>query len=315
MNKKNSIADDYMDVDVAYLLGMIMARGTFHVERDIKRLLIQFPYQLMEVKGIPGSKLKFNQETEIRLSLDDVRRRINELLEVNVDLEKSAYEVILKATFTKNTMSWRNLRLLCGNKFTYNEFCMPEGMFDMPEDIQREFIRGIADASASPSDADRDQIGLQRIVIQFQNLNWILPIQVCKLLQENLGMNVQHILWGHPNIRTSSQVDESWAKEHRLRIYAEDFVPIGFNFKYKQKILDQMVKFNLHQRKSETKPCNPKIKRVRGEGKPKHPAEKSKRLPECLRGRHFDAYFQVCQALGCKQGKPSSQLEFFDKEE
>lgn len=232
MNKKNSIADDYMDVDVAYLLGMIMARGTFHVERDIKRLLIQFPYQLMEVKGIPGSKLKFNQETEIRLSLDDVRRRINELLEVNVDLEKSAYEVILKATFTKNTMSWRNLRLLCGNKFTYNEFCMPEGMFDMPEDIQREFIRGIADASASPSDADRDQIGLQRIVIQFQNLNWILPIQVCKLLQENLGMNVQHILWGHPNIRTSSQVDESWAKEHRLRIYAEDFVPIGFNFKY-----------------------------------------------------------------------------------
>jgi len=85
INKKISTTDDYMDVDVAYLLGMIMVRGTFHIERDIKRLLIHFPYQLMEIKGIPGSKLKFNQETQIRLSLDDVRRRINELLEVNDD--------------------------------------------------------------------------------------------------------------------------------------------------------------------------------------------------------------------------------------
>ncbi|MBI4823611.1 MAG: hypothetical protein HY805_05215 [Nitrospirae bacterium] len=74
---------DYMDNDVAYLLGMIMVRGSFHVERDVKRLLIHFPYQLMEVKGLPDSKLKFNQETEIRLNLDDVRKRINELLEVN----------------------------------------------------------------------------------------------------------------------------------------------------------------------------------------------------------------------------------------
>lgn len=309
------LVDDYMDADVAYLLGMIMVRGTFHIERDIKRLLIHFPYQLMEVKGLPNSRLKFNQETEIRLSLEDVRRRINELLEVNVDSEKSTYEVTLKATFTKNTMSWRNLRLLCGNKFSYREFCIPEAMFDMPEDIQREFMRGIADASASPSDADRNQIGLQRIVIQFQYPNWILPIQVCRLLQENLGVNVQHILWGHPNTRTPGQAGESWAKEHRLRIYTEDFAPIGFNFKYKQKILDQMVKFNLKQRRTETKPCNPKIKKVRGDGKPKHPAENSKKLPEWLRGKHFDANFQICQASDCKQGRPGPQLEIFEGEE
>lgn len=311
------LINDYMDNDVAYLLGMIMVRGTFHIKQDVRRLLIHFPYQLMEVRGLPSSKLKFNQETEIRLSLEDVRRRINELLEVNVDIERATNEVTLKAIFTKNTMSWRNLRLLCNNKVSYNEFVIPDVMFNMPKDIQREFIRGIADAGASPSYSDRDQVGLQRIVIQFQNPNWILPIQVCKILQENLEVNVQHILWGHPNIRTPDR-DEgsgSWAKEHRLRIYAEDFVSIGFNFGYKQKILEELAEYNLTNRRHKTKPCNPKIKKVRGGGKPSHPDEKSKKIPKCLRGKHFDAYFQICQALGCLQGKAGPQIEIFEEEQ
>lgn len=302
-----------MDPDVAYLLGMIMVRGTFHVERDIKRLIIQFPYYLMQIQGLPGGN-PIDQETAIRLSLDDVRRRINELLNVNIDLERANKEVILKATFTKNTMSWRNLRLLCNNLSNYSQFSIPEVMFDMPEVIQKEFIRGIVDNAASPSYADRDQVGLQRIVIQFQHPNWFLPIQVCRLLQEGLGIKVQHILWGHPNIRTSGQSGEAWAKEHRLRIYADNFAPIGFNFKYKQKILEQMVKFNLKHRKTKTKPCNPKIKKIRTK-KPKHLSEKSTKLPTCLRGKHFNAAFKVCQRLGCKQGKPSPQLKIFEEEE
>lgn len=317
------LTDDYMDNDVAYLLGMIFVRGTFQIDGDVRRLLIHFPYHLMEVRGLPGSTLKFEQETQIRLSLEDVRRRINELLEVNVDIERARNEVTLKATFTKNTMSWRNLRLLCNNKSNNSEFTVPDVMFNMPEDIQKEFIRGITDAAASPSYSDRDQIGMQRIVIQFQNPNWILPIQVCKLLQENLKVNVQHILWGHPNIRTpgkdegkiSGKSGETWAKEHRLRIYSDDFESIGFNFKYKQKILEEMVNYNLKDKNRNSKPCNPKTKKLRGDRKPKHHDERSKRLPACLRGNHFDAYFQVCQALGCLQGKPGPQLDIFETEQ
>lgn len=314
--KQILLHNDYMDNDVAYLLGMIMVRGTFYIDRDVKRLLIHFPYQLMEVKGLPGGPLKFNQETEIRLSLEDVRRRINELLEVNVDIERANNEIILKATFTKNTMSWRNLMLLCNNKKSYSEFIIPDVLFDMPEDVQKEFIRGIADAGASPSYADRDQANLQRIVIQFQNPNWILPIQVCKMLQENLKIKVQHIIWGHPNIRTPEEPSnrgEPWAKEHRLRIYAEDFASIGFNFQYKQKILEELAEYNKKNRTNETKPCNPKIKRPRGT-KPRHPDENSNRLPACLKGKHFDAYFQICQALGCSQGEAGPTEETFEEE-
>jgi hypothetical protein len=305
-----------MDPDVAYLLGMIMVRGTFCIEKDVTRLLIHFPYRLMEVNPLPNSKLKFNQEKEIRLCLEDVRRRICELLEVDVEIERGSSEVILKAIFTKNTMSLRNLRLLCNNRTNYNEFVIPDVMFEMSEDIQKEFIRGMADAASSPSNSDRDQRDLQRIVIQFPHSNWILPIQVCKMLQENLGVNVQHILWGHPNVRTPEDKETNWTKEHRLRIFAEDFWKIGFNFEYKQKILEEMVEFNRKKRKSPSKPCNPKIRRVRkGKNKPSHPDENSEKLPECLRGKHFDAPFQICLALGCQQGIPLPHLEFDEDEE
>jgi Rieske Fe-S protein len=46
----------------------------------------------------------------------------------------------------------------------------------------------------------------------------------------------------------------------------------------------------------------------RVKGKVKHKDEKSKSLPLALRGKHFDAYFQICKALGCTQGTPSNQL-------
>lgn len=46
---------DYLDNDVAYLLGMIMMRGTFHVDGDIRRLIIQFPYKNVQVKSVPNS--------------------------------------------------------------------------------------------------------------------------------------------------------------------------------------------------------------------------------------------------------------------
>ncbi len=312
----NSIitVDGYIDRDVAYLLGMIMIRGEFQIRDSVRRLLIHFPFNLLEVKGIPNSNKNYlNTRKEIKLSLEEVRERINELLEVNIQLIEKKHEIILKSEFAKETLAWRDLITLCDHKQNYTEFLIPEIIFQVPEDIQKEFIRGIADAGSMPSHSDRDQGGLERIVIQFNNLNWKLPIQVCKMLQENLNVNVQHILWGHPNMRASNIRDKSWAKEHRLRVYAEDFAKVGYNFSYKQEILNEMIEVN-KQKEHVSKPCNPKIKKIR-KPKPKNQEENSSKLPSCLRGKHFDAYFQICQELGCEQGEKSPQIDFFTEED
>ena len=46
---------DYLDPDVAYLVGMIVGRGSFQQERDIRRLTIRFPYRLSTMTTLPGS--------------------------------------------------------------------------------------------------------------------------------------------------------------------------------------------------------------------------------------------------------------------
>ncbi|HPD17843.1 MAG TPA: hypothetical protein PLE19_23135 [Planctomycetota bacterium] len=305
---------DYLDPDVAYLLGMITARGMFQTEGDIRRLLIRFPYRLDSMNTLPGSALSFDRETELRLCLDDVRRRINELLEVDIEVERLQHEVALKAVFTKNTMSWRNLQLLCDYKTSYREFEVHEAIRSAPEDMLKEFLRGIADTSAEPSAADHymQPEGRQRIVIQFQHDNWTLPIQVCHLLQVRLGVPVQEILWGHPNTR-APKGGGSWAKEHRMRIFAEDFRPIGFGFRFKQLLFEELARWNEEHARGSQRLCNPKVRKVRNR-KPRHPDEGSERLP-CAVRRHFNAAFKVCVAMGCQQGRKSPQLTFIEDED
>jgi len=312
MKSDISLLDDYIDGDVAYILGMIMVRGEFQKDDSSKTLLIDFPYQLMTIQGLPGGNLKFNQETVIKLSLGGVRNKIEELLGTAVSLEEGNNVITLKANFSHNTMAWRDLKLLTKNKTDYKEFEIPDVIFSAPTDIQEEFIRGIADAASSPSYSDRDQGDMQRIVIQFANQNWFLPIQVCKLLQQHLNVSVQHILWGHPNVRCPNGTGTNWAKEHRMRIYAEEFTKIGFNFGYKQEILEELAEYNKEKSPNRRhRKCNPAIKHM-GNLKPHHPDENNERLPTKLKGKHFDKAFKICLSLGCNQSIKNPTL--FDEE-
>ena len=310
---KKSINLDYIDPDVAYLVGMIVARGSFYQDGDVRRLVIQFPYRLDAMTPVPNSKINIDKESALRLSLDEVRTRIAELLESNLDIQRKSHEVSLSAVFTKETIGWRDLKYITGDKSNYHEFEVPEVIFDSDPDIQKEFIRGIVDTSSDPSYADRAQGERQRIVIQIQFGNWKLPVQICRLLQEYLNVPVSNILWGHPNLRAPSG-GSSWAKETRIRIFAEAFEHIGFNFAYKQRLFEELVKFNHERSYSAPKTCNPKTKKLRGR-KQRHKDENSERLPEYLRGKHFNCYYKICQALGCKQGKKGPQKEFFEVDE
>jgi hypothetical protein len=150
--------------------------------------VIDFPFRLFQAKPPEGSKLRLNIPTLTRLCLDDVRDRINELLEVNVKIVPAKFNNQLLAVFTKNTMSWRNLTTLFAGKNSFQEFEVPPVIFETPRDIQLEFMRGFADASATPSRSDYAQFGegspkFHRVVLQVQHDNWKLPVQICRLLQ------------------------------------------------------------------------------------------------------------------------------------
>ena len=82
---------------------------------------------------------------------------------------------------------------------------------------------------------------------------------------------------------------------------------IGFYIRYKDEILQELGEFNKENYPS-SRPefCNPP-KPIR-EKKPKHPAESDERLPPQLRGRHFDSYWQICEAMGCPRCRKQAKI-------
>ena len=57
---------DYIDADVAYLLGLITARGKISEIGGLKQISIEFPYQSLKVQGIQKT---FDINTSIRWNL------------------------------------------------------------------------------------------------------------------------------------------------------------------------------------------------------------------------------------------------------
>jgi hypothetical protein len=107
---------DYIDEDVAYLIGLITARGEISDKGGVKRISIEFPFRNLEVEGI---KKKVTQKDKILLSLDHVVNRISELTDVNVRKNESERSVYLVLETLKNTMFLRNVRMLMKGKSSY----------------------------------------------------------------------------------------------------------------------------------------------------------------------------------------------------
>ena len=290
---------DYIDPDVAYLLGLIVARGEISESGGVKRLKIEFPFRNLQVEGI---KKRIHQRDKILIGLRKIRSRINELTDMNIREEETEDAVILIMESMKNSIFWRNLRLILGNRTTHYEFEIPSIIFESESTIKKEFLRGFADVAGSARYSNRNRWGKCRIYLDVLNPNWRLPVQLCHLLQDHLHVPVDTITWGHPNIRDPKLKDyrngrrHAWAREHQIKIFADDFKQIGFYMEHKQEILEELAEYNEVKGFEKAKYCDPP-KEIRK--KPRHPEENSDKLPETLRGRHYDSSWQICADLGC----------------
>lgn len=292
---------DYMDEDVAYLIGLLTAKGKLIEDEDNKRLVIDFPYRNLFTSAPEESGIKFSVPDKIKIGLFDKQKILQELLGEDVFMEESEGGIQFVAKFDRNTMVWRNIVTIMQEKTNSYEFEVNPLIYEMPQAIQKCFVRGFADASSMPSEKDSDQIKRHRIVLQFPHDNWILPIQMCRLIQEYIELPVCHILWGHPSMNRG-------LREHRMRIFPENFLKIGYGFKFKQDILIALIDENKkNNRNIKQDLCNPRIKKITRRKKIDKSVY-SDRLPEIVR-RHFNSYWKLCQACGCKQGKKMPQTE------
>lgn len=289
----------YLDPDIAYLLGLLVGRGKILSAKGENIITVDFPFRNPKVEG-------FDQAGEFIKSIyQTVRKRIEALVEVGVDIETAEKgNVTLKIAFKKEPVSLRNINLLLGGRKSHYEFSVPHAILSSPDaDIRREFMRGYSDTAGNIRRSNRDQSGRHRVYIDVLNPNWKLPVELCYVLQNTLSIPVQTIAWGHPNIRDprAEGGSEAWSREHQIKVYAEDFLKVGFYISHKNRVL----KILAHENKSKfgsrsSNFCDPSRggKRYRGTAK-RHPGESADSLPDELRSKHFRSYWEICAAMGC----------------
>ena len=299
---------DYIDADMAYLLGLITARGRISESGDTKRIIIEFPYQSLKVDGISDS---FDTNTSIRLGLQQIQERILELTGADVTITNKDNSIALVLRFFRNTMVWRNILMHTQERTGYEHFLVPQIFFspDVPKDWKREYIKGFADVAGNIRRANRYVDGANRVrldVLNYQT-NWEMPVQLCTVLEEHLTTPVQLITWGHPNMGRDF-------REHQINIFAVPFGGIGFSLPHKQTILEQFIEHDKehHPRKSYN-PCVGR-KKLR-KWKPKDKRERDEKLDNRLKGKHFNGYWQICKKLGCPRTPKRIQQESWNFDE
>jgi len=93
-----------MDPDVAYLMGLITARGTIvpaSESHGVNQVIIEFPYVNLTTEGITSS---LDQQSAIRLALLDTRERLLELLDADISLVTRPGSVDLVIRLLRNNM-------------------------------------------------------------------------------------------------------------------------------------------------------------------------------------------------------------------
>lgn len=240
---KNKISN-FLTPDISYLLGLITGRGQIQYNQDIKKIIIDFEYKSQKVTT---GNLDLNQKLHIQTSLDKVIIRLQNIgINVAKDVSENSISLVLK--WEKEDIAWLFIKFLInGTRFSYHDFQIPEPIFESTEINKKEFIRGIGDVTGYVRPSNYygfSEPYRHRVYIEITQKNWSLPPQLCKLLQ-SIQVPIQNINFGHPNLRDpNNKKGRSWAKEHQMKIFAEDYQKIGFYISHKEQALIELADIN-----------------------------------------------------------------------
>ncbi|HAT4272202.1 hypothetical protein CYK73_12685 [Clostridium perfringens] len=287
-----------MNAQMAYLIGMVLGNGEIQRTSSETTITIDIPYK----KLIDDSGLEVS--VYVRSSLIDIRGIIEPL--IGRDLVITQTKNSTKISFTKSNEEYvmREIIRFIGGGVHHKSMVMDTELFDISHDEKKELLRGIADVTGHirKSNIAFGQTGAHRVYIEIP-ANWKMVIDIANMLKD-LDIPIQSIDFGHPNFRDGNlkkyndgKVD-FWKKEHQLKIYANEFLPVGFNIEHKQRALEKYA--------AELLTCLDPVsthkfyweKASRKRTKPIHPGEQDDFLPGEIRGKHFDSWTELARCLG-----------------
>lgn len=193
---------------------------------------------------------------------------------------------------------------------SFDRFHIPKAISSVSTESKTEFINGLLDTSGFANAGgwlNRDgKNGHGRMRVYFQVVrNWHLPVEIDNFLRSEFNLPVHTIDWGHPNIRDGNLKDyfetrpTSWGREHQIKFFPEYYQSFKFRVSSKQSMFQELMDHNTKVGFEDPDDWFPPAKVTKGKIKAYHPGESDLRIPEPAR-RHFDAFWQINLAMGCK---------------
>lgn len=287
-----------MNTEMAYLLGMILGNGEIQRDNNETRITIDIPHKNLYTDDLKDVKVY------VKASTVDIRAIVEPLVGHNLTVTQTNRSTILSFIKSNDEYITREIIRFIGGGKHHSTMRMNQDLFSITADEKKSLLRGIADVTGyiRKSNIAYGQDGAHRVYIEIPG-NWYMVIDIANMLKD-VDVPVQTIDFGHPNFRDGEQKKYNqgkpyfWKKEHQVKIFANEFLPIGFNIKHKQDALEkyseELLEF-IDPVKTHKFYWEKPIKR---KNRPIHPHESDDYLPIEIRGRHFDSWTELARLLG-----------------
>lgn len=184
-----------MNVEMAYLIGMVLGNGEIQRRNKETTITIDIPF-----KNLYTDDLK-DVAIYVKASIVDIRSIVEPLIGHDLVVTEQKHSTKLSFTKANEDYALREIVRLIGGGTHHSTMRMNPELFSISMDEKKALLRGIADVTGyiRKSNIAFGQDGAHRVYIEIPG-NWYMVIDIANMLKA-VDVPVQTIDFGHPNFR------------------------------------------------------------------------------------------------------------------
>jgi hypothetical protein len=292
-----------MNVEMSYLIGMICGNGEISRGSTETTVSIDIPHKKLETEALHDVLIY------VKASVADIRRILEPLMGIEVEFIQNKSVTVLSFRKANDDYLMREILRYIGDATSHDNIRINKDVFRFTHDEKISFLRGFADVTGyvRRSNYFFDKY-MHRVYLEVPR-NWYLVVDVCNLLKD-VGIPVQNIDWAHPNTRDAKLTKYNqgnpnfWKKEHQIKIFVNEFEPVGFAIIHKNNALYEFSEELKKGIRTTGKNIEKITHKFYWEGRNinkkniHHPGENDEFIPDGIRGTHYNSWKHIARDLG-----------------
>lgn len=292
-----------MNTEMSYLLGMVCGNGEIKRAQNDTTISIEIPHKKLATENNNDVRIY------VRASITDIRTIIEPLVGTGLSFAQQDNYSIISFVKPNSDYLMREILRFVGNAASHENIRVDNEVYSFSRDEKIAFLQGFSDVTGYIRRSNYFfKPYMHRVYLEVPH-NWYLVTDICNLLRD-VDIPVQAIDWAHPNMRDGNlaKVNEGkpdfWKKEHQIKIWANEFLPIGFGVIHKKEALEQFSEELVSGLEAEEKNASSITHKFYWEGngknkiKPVHPSENDEFIPAEIRGTHYNSWKDIAVDLG-----------------